>query len=280
MDLRRAPLALNLVLSLPLAALACNGGEGSSESESTTATQASGFTSTASSTSTSGASDSDTTTTDGGTMSASDSSTSSDTSTSTGGETSTSTTGTSTTTGDVTASSSTTGERCDPLEDICCLEEGDIPPHALLDTFLAAYPAANMPKTVAAVQAFEPVADGHAMAWSDENVGNELVDAGNGGVIVANIEAGRAISRTAAEAALPPGSVVLNVREDPVVIEDLGTPPPCIGVGWGWGSILFEAEDTSIGELVYLYVGFCSDGDVEAFYYSDQAVEICAPTPG
>ncbi|MCA9662195.1 MAG: hypothetical protein KC486_27905, partial [Myxococcales bacterium] len=190
------------------------------------------------------------------------------------------TTGTSTSTGDVTASSSTTGEPCDPVEDICCLEEGDIPPHALLDAFLAAYPAANMPKTVAAVQAFEPVADGHAMAWSDENVGNELVDAGNGGVIVANIEAGRAISRTAAEAALPPGSVVLNVREDPVVIEDLGTPPPCIGVGWGWGSILFEAADTSIGELVYLYVGFCSNGDVEAFYYSDQAVEICAPTPG
>ncbi len=99
-------------------------------------------------------------------------------------------------------------------------------------------------------------------------------------MIEANIEAGRTIARMAAEAALPAGSVILDTRDDPVVIEDLGTPPPCIGVGWAWGSILFEAEDTSIGELVYLYVGLCSDGDAEAFFYSDQAVEICAPTPG
>ncbi|HFE46056.1 MAG TPA: hypothetical protein ENJ18_11290 [Nannocystis exedens] len=158
--------------------------------------------------------------------------------------------------------------------------EGDIPPHALLDTFLAAYPPANMPKSVAEVQALEPVADGHAMAWSDENVGNELVDANNGGVIEVNIEAGVAISQAAAEMALPPGSTILDIRNDPVIIEDLGTPPPCLGVGWGWGSILFEAEDTAIGELVYLYVGLCSNGDVEAFFYSDQAVEICAPVPG
>jgi hypothetical protein len=167
---------------------------------------------------------------------------------------------------------------CDP-DDICCLMDGQIPPHKLLDAFLAMYPAADMPKTVAAVQAFEPTASGHAMAWSDENVGDELVDAANGGVIAANIEAGRALSRAAAEAALPAGAVVLEIREDPVVIEDLGTPPPCIGVGWGWGSILFEGADQSIGELVYLYIGFCSDGDVEVFYYSDQSVEVCPP-PG
>jgi len=30
---------------------------------------------------------------------------------------------------------------------------------------------------------------------------------------------------------------------------------------------------------VYLYVGYCAFGDVEAFYYSDQAVELC-PAPG
>ncbi len=158
--------------------------------------------------------------------------------------------------------------------------EGDIPPHALLETFLNAYPPANMPKSVAEVQALEPVADGHSMAWSDENVGDELVDKDNGGVIEANIEAGVAISQAAAEMALPPGSTILDIRNDPVIIEDLGTPAPCLGVGWGWGSILFEAEDTAIGELVYLYVGLCSNGDVEAFFYSDQAVEICAPVPG
>lgn len=192
-----------------------------------------------------------------------------------------------TTTGETTPASSddTTGPMpdlggpvCDP-NDICCLMEGQIPPHKLLESFLAVYPPVNMPKSVAAVQAFEPMADGHAMAWSDENVGGELVDAANGGVIEANVQAGRMLSRTAAEMALPPGSTILEVREDPVIIEDLGGPPPCIGVGWGWGSILFEGADTSIGELVYLYIGYCADGDVEVFYYSDQSVEICPP-PG
>lgn len=167
---------------------------------------------------------------------------------------------------------------CDP-DAICCKAEGFIPPHTLLEAFLATYPPASMPKTVADVQAFEPVADGHMMTWSQENVGNELVDAGNGGVIEANILAGRALARAAAEMEVPADAAVLEVREDPVIIEDLGTPSPCIGVGWAWGSLLFEAADQSIGELVYLYIGFCSDGDVEAFYYSEQAVEVCPP-PG
>jgi len=195
------------------------------------------------------------------------------------GETTTTTT-TTTTTGGVTASSSTTGEDCDAEEDICCLMEGDIPPHALLDAFLLEYPPVEMPKSYQAVSAFEPVANGHAMAWSAENVADEFVDIDNGGVIEANIEAGRTLSREAAELALPDGAVVLNVRDEPVIIEDLGTPPPCLGVGWAWGSILFRAKDTSIGELVYLYIGVCSNGDGEAFYYSDEAVEICAPIPG
>lgn len=170
------------------------------------------------------------------------------------------------------------GPACPP-EDICCLEEGQLPPHKLLDAFQLAYPPAAMPKSVAAVQAFMPEAAGHMMAWSDENVGNELVDAANGGVIEANVAAGRALARAAAEAALPVDATLLEAREDPVVIEDLGTPPPCLGVGWAWGSLLFENADKSIGELVYLYIGFCSNGDVEVFYYSDQAVEVC-PAPG
>ncbi|MEZ4450505.1 MAG: hypothetical protein R3B09_13580 [Nannocystaceae bacterium] len=272
---------------LPLVAalgLACQGGDSGSATATTTATA--GFTSTmgttgasatteesaSASASTEGESEGATTTTSG----------------TTGESTSEATTSSSTTrattddsTSEVSASESgTTGEPCDPEADICCLMEGQIPPHELLDTFLAVYPPANMPKTVADVQAFEPVADGHAMAWSDENVGNELVDANNGGVIEANIVAGRTISRDAAMAALPPGAVIVSMRDDPVIIEDLGGNSPCIGVGWAWGSILFEAVDTSIGEVVYLYVGYCNDGDVEAFYYSDQAVEICPPIPG
>lgn len=202
--------------------------------------------------------------------------------------TSTSTTSGSTGTDPGTGGSSTSGLKLDvgsdtggvcPPDDICCLQPGDIPPHTLLDEFLAAYPAAAMPKTVADVQAFEPMAGGHAMAWSDENVGNELVDANNGGVIEPNIVAGRALARAAAELAIPADATILEAREDPVVIEDLGTPAPCIGVGWAWGSLLFQGVDQSIGEVVYLYVGYCSSGDVEVFYYSDQAVEICPP-PG
>lgn len=211
-----------------------------------------------------------------------------------GGETTTgttaavdpSTTGGSDTTATVLSSSDgTTGTKLDlgvpecDRGDICCLMDGQVPPHELLESFLAVYTPVNMPKSVAAVQAFEPTADGHAMAWSDENVGGELVDAGNGGVIAANVEAGRALARAAAEMALPPGSTLLEAREDPVIIEDLGGPAPCVGVGWAWGSILFEGADESIGELVYLYIGYCADGDVEVFYYSDQSVEVCPP-PG
>lgn len=169
-----------------------------------------------------------------------------------------------------------TGAACPP-DDLCCAME--LPPHELLDAFLLAYPPANMPKSVAEVQAFMPQADGHMMAWSDENVGGELVDASNGGVIEANIEAGRDLSRMAAELAVPAGAMIVDVRDDPVIIEDLGGGGVCIGVGWAWGSLLFEGLDGSIGELVYLYIGYCADGDVEVFYYSDESVQICEP-PG
>jgi hypothetical protein len=148
----------------------------------------------------------------------------------------------------------------------------------LLDAFLAAYPPANMPKSVTDIQAFAPQADGHMMSWSDENVGGELVDPTNGGVIEANIESGRALSREAADMAIPQGAMVVDVREDPVTIEMLGGNAPCNGLGWAWGSILFEDVDLSIGELVYLYIGHCADdGDIEVFYYSETSVEICEP---
>jgi len=157
--------------------------------------------------------------------------------------------------------------------------EGESPPHELLSAFLDAYPAESMPKSHSGVKAFEPAANGHATAWSDRNAEFEYVDPDLGGVIEENIKNGLAVSWEAAEEALPVDSIVLDVIETPVVIEDLGTPPPCSGVGRAWGSILFEAADTSIGELVYLYVGFCSGEDIEAFYYSDKSVEIRAPIP-
>ena len=197
---------------------------------------------------------------------------------------STTSTGTSSTTSDVSASS-TTEEECKSDKEICCLPEGEFPPHELLNAFLENYPAEEMPKSHPGVSGFEPVANGHVMEWSDIVAGMELVDVDNGGVIEENIMTGLAASKGAAEEALPPNSTILDIFETPVVIEDLGAQPPCNGVGWAWGSILFEAEDTSIGELVYLYIGFCNGtdmdggGDVEGFFYSDQAVEICAPIP-
>ena len=263
-----------LLLSALALITACSGDASSSDgSASASATVTAGL-STSTSSSSSSSSGASASSTDGASSTATDG-TSTAAASSTGGVESTGTTA-----ADTSAGGSTTGVMCDPVEDICCLMEGQIPPHKLLDDFLAAYPPANMPKTVAEVQAFAPMVDGHTMAWSDENVADELVDANNGGVIEANVAAGRELSRQAAVMALPAGAVVLDTREDPVIIEDLGTPAPCIGVGWAWGSILFEAVDTSIGELVYLYIGFCSDVDVERFFYSDRAVEVCAPVPG
>jgi len=200
-----------------------------------------------------------------------------------GSSTQTSTSGSATsesssTTGDLSAGS-TTEEECTFKKEVCCLMDGEFPPHELLNAFIEAYPAANMPKSHPGVKAFQPEANGHAMAWSDLNAEFEYVDPDLGGVIEANILNGLAVSREAAEEAIPADATVLEVIETPVVIEDLGTPPPCHGVGWAWGSILFEAADTSIGELVYLYVGFCSAEDIEAFFYSDKAVEICEPIP-
>jgi len=157
--------------------------------------------------------------------------------------------------------------------------DGEVPPHELLEAFLDAYPASEMPKSHPAVAAFEPMANGHAMAWSDVNAGNEFIDKNGGGLSEDNFLDGLAASRGAAEDAIPPNSTVLEIIETPLEIVDLGTPAPCNGVGWMWGSILFEAEDTSIREVVYLYVGFCSAEDIEAFYFSDEAVEICAPIP-
>lgn len=201
-------------------------------------------------------------------------------------------TGDGTSTGGVEGSSSSGGEGpkldigvdsesggCTP-DDTCCQEPGFVPPHTLLETFLAAYPAANMPKSDEELVVFEPVADGHMMAFSMENVGDEFIDPTKGGVIEANILAGRAYSRMFAEAAVPADATVLEVREDPVVIEMLGNGDDgCTGVGWAWGSIIFTAADKSIGELVFLYVGHCFEGDAEAFFYSEESVELCPP-PG
>jgi len=248
MDLRRVLLPAALLAAL-LAACACGDDSGVSASSATSG----GVFVTSSSPPTA-------------TGSTSDSAGDSDSASSTAGSSSTG------------ADGETTGEACDP-SDICCLGPDEIPPHNLLEAFLLEYPPENMPKTLADVSSFEPVANGHMMAWSDENVGGELVDAGNGGVTQANIEAGRDLARKAAEQALPADAVILEVRDEPVVLESLGTPPPCTGLGWAWGSILARMGDTSIREFVYLYIGFCSSGDTEVFFYSNEPFEICAAIP-
>lgn len=175
---------------------------------------------------------------------------------------------------DVGTPGTTTGD-CDPA-DVCCLAEGEYPPHQLLDVFLLAYPSANMPRGMAPVQAFEPVADEHMMAWSLANVGDELIDPDNGGVTPENIEAGRAVSRGEAELVVPVGATIVSTRDELVEIDPPNAGGGCIGTGWGWGSLLFEDAQGAFGELVYLYIGHCAgDGDVERFFYSDEAVLIC-----
>jgi hypothetical protein len=182
-----------------------------------------------------------------------------------------------------------TGSACDVAEDICCLMPGEIPPHALLDAFLAAYPPANMPKSLAEVEAWNPMADGESIAWSDANSGGELIDPANGGVTDAHVQEGRALARLQAETTIPADAVVLDVREDPVEHDNPGGDPQCVasggevgqaGIGWAWGSILFQTPDLAIGEVVYLYIGLClGTTDQESFWYSETAAEICAP-PG
>jgi hypothetical protein len=166
-------------------------------------------------------------------------------------------------------------------EEACCTALGDTPTHAAYDAFVAAYPFANMPQTWPDIEAFMPMAGPFSIQWSDANSGNELIDPNNGGIIAANIEAGRALARQAAEAAMPPGSTVADVQEDPVQIEILGGNAPCDGMGWGWGSILYQTPDLAVFEVVYLYIGYCAagppSGDIEAFYYSMSPVVTCEP---
>ena len=196
----------------------------------------------------------------------------------------TTTTDTTRTTGEPTTGTTSDGSTTEdvecPPDNLCCLlDEGQLPPHHLLDLFLDAYPPELMPTSAMAVKDFAPTTEEHMMAWSKLNVGNELIDAQNGGVIKENIATGRDLAREAAEMAIPPGSTILDTREDAIIIDILGDAPPCDGVGWGWGSILFENVDESVAEVVYLYIGYCESGDVEAFYFSEQSVEVCA-APG
>lgn len=171
----------------------------------------------------------------------------------------------------------TDGDGCAD-DDICCVGPGELPPHALLDAFIEAYPPEAMPHDLAQMQSFVPSIETAMMAYAALNTGDELVDAENGGLTDANLEAGRTFSKNAAMAAVPADAVVADIRDDPPQYVNLGGAGACYGVGWAWGSILFDAADGSIGELVYLYVGYCnsSDGDSETFNYSDQAVQICA----
>ena len=130
-----------------------------------------------------------------------------------------------------------------------------------------------MPKTITAIQAFMPEVPGHKMQFGKSKVSGEYVDKGGAGVTTANIEAGRADSRAQAEATMPAGAKVVAVSEPPVVLEGSG----CGGLGWGWGSLLVETTDLAVSEVIYLYIGLCNGGDVEKFFYSEQATQVCKP---
>lgn len=166
-------------------------------------------------------------------------------------------------------------------EEACCTALGETPTHAAYDAFVAAYPSANMPHTWPDIQAFMPAAGENTIEWASANSGNELIDPNNGGIIAANIEAGRALARQAAEGSMPAGAMVMAVKEEPVIVEVLGGTAPCDGMGWGWGSILYQTPDQAVFEVVYLYIGYCAagppSGDIEAFYYSKAPVVICKP---
>jgi hypothetical protein len=157
---------------------------------------------------------------------------------------------------------------------------GTNPTYEVYDAFLAAYPAASMPKTVDGVQTFMPQAGAYKMKWSLVKPGQEFIDLeDHGGVIPANVEAGRAFAREQAEKSLPAGAAVKASKEDPVIIEKLTGNAPCDGVGWGWGSLLYQMPDFSVGEMAYLYIGYCAgipDADTEAFFYSEEPVVVCA----
>jgi hypothetical protein len=176
----------------------------------------------------------------------------------------------------------TTGAECMP-GDYCCDPDAAVV-HELLDAFLAAYPPANMPITHDAVRDFAPMtADGATMTWSKGVVADEYVDPTQGGLIEENVEEGRAAARMAAELTIPAGATTLDVREDPIVIMPLQDGMiPCVGVGWGWGSIVFRDVDLSVNELAFLYIGMCwstesETYDAEFFGYSEEAAELCAP---
>jgi hypothetical protein len=166
-------------------------------------------------------------------------------------------------------------------KETCCTALGETPTHAAYDAFVAAYPFANMPKTWPDIEAFVPTAGDYTVQWSDANSGNEIIDENNGGIIARNIETGRALARQAAESSMPSGALVVSTKEEPVIVEVLGGEPPCDGMGWGWGSILFQTPDLAVFEVVYLYIGYCAagppSGDIEAFFYSHSPVVTCEP---
>lgn len=166
-----------------------------------------------------------------------------------------------------------------PGEDSCCAELGSNPSFVVFDAFVAAYPPAEMPKSIAAIEAFQPQAGQYKMKWSQVKPGDEYVDTDNGGVVVANIEAGRAFARAQAELAIPAGGAVVATHDGAVVIEKLTGEAPCDGVGWAWGSLLYQMPDFSVGEMAYLYIGYCAGiphGDTEAYFYSEEPVVVCA----
>lgn len=168
-------------------------------------------------------------------------------------------------------------------EDSCeCVAEGGV--HTVYDAYLAAYTAAEMPRTATELGAYRPSLAAYPMAARHLNPGNELVDRSRGGLTHANLREGLARSRTSALATAPAGSSILAEVTSPIGRLVTGANHPeaaagtCNGVGWLWGSILFRAPDASVGELVFHYVGVCvASGDGELFTHLSAPAHHCTP---
>ncbi|MBX3246894.1 MAG: hypothetical protein KF901_06915 [Myxococcales bacterium] len=165
--------------------------------------------------------------------------------------------------------------------------------HIVYDAYRAAYPASTMPRNPTELNGYRPSLAAYPMTARSLNAGNEIVDRSRGGLTNANILAGLNVSRQAAiddavaRGLLAVGGVALSEQTSPVgrlvttANHPEATAGTCNGVGWAWGSILYDAVDGTRRELVYHYVGVCTNvGDGEVFTHLSAPAAVCAPPVG
>ncbi len=167
-------------------------------------------------------------------------------------------------------------------EAICCGVLGDDPEHLFYDDYRAAYPATALPNNIGELNTFLPSLEGNPMQYSLVNPADEFIDRRVGGLTDANINLGLAAVRESAVATIPATGEIVAEIASPVARKTLRGSGTCNGVGWAWGSVLYQTDDLAVGEIVFMYVGFCEyvsetdHPDGEAFYFSEEPVTVCA----